>query len=101
MLRRRNLRRHAMLSAALAPARTLDAAEIRDDFPLLVRSTPDPRPLVYLDSAASSQKPAAVIDALDDYYRHFNANVHRGVYRLSEVATEKYEAARRLVATFI
>src|SRR5215207_3187294 len=86
-------RRHAMLTA-LAPARTLDAAAIRDDFPLLARSTPDERPLVYLDSAASSQKPAAVIAALDHYYRYLNANVHRGVYRLSEAATEKYEAAR-------
>ncbi len=90
-----------MPTATLAPARTLDAAAIRDDFPLLARSTPDARPLVYLDSAASSQKPAAVIAALDHYYRHLNANVHRGVYHLSEVATEKYEAARRLVAGFI
>src|SRR5918998_6161053 len=100
-LRRRNLRRHAMLTAALAPARTLDAATIRDDFPLLARSVVDDRPLVYLDSAASSQKPAAVIAALDHYYRHLNANVHRGVYHLSEVATEKYEAARRHVAAFV
>ena len=90
-----------MPTAALAPARTLDAAAIRDDFPLLARSTPAARPLVYLDSAASSQKPAAVIAALDHYYRHLNANVHRGVYQLSEVATEKYESARRLVAAFI
>jgi cysteine desulfurase/selenocysteine lyase len=89
------------MPTALAPARTLDAATIRNDFPLLARSTTDPRPLVYLDSAASSQKPAAVIAALDHYYRHLNANVHRGVYHLSEVATEKYEAARRSVAAFI
>src|SRR5687767_12166730 len=101
MLRRRNLRRHTMHTAALASDRTLDAAAIRDDFPLLARSTPDPRPLVYLDSAASSQKPAAVIAALDHYYRHLNANVHRGVYSLSEAATEKYEAARRQVAAFV
>jgi cysteine desulfurase/selenocysteine lyase len=90
-----------MLTAALASDRTLDAAAIRDDFPLLARSTPDPRPLVYLDSAASSQKPAAVIAALDHYYRHLNANVHRGVYRLSEAATEEYEAARRRVSAFV
>src|SRR5215212_2738733 len=90
-----------MSSAALASAPTLNAATIRNDFPLLARSTPDARPLVYLDSAASSQKPAVVIAALDDYYRHLNANVHRGVYHLSEVATEKYEAARRRVASFI
>src|SRR3954470_18722974 len=95
------LRRHAMPTAALAPAGILDAAAIRDDFPLLARSPLDDRPLVYLDSAASSQKPTAVIAALDHYYRHLNANVHRGVYRLSEAATEKYEAARRLVAAFV
>jgi hypothetical protein len=58
-------RRYAMPTAALAPAPTLDAAAIRDDFPLLARSTPAAQPLVYLDSAASSQKPAAVIAALD------------------------------------
>ncbi len=90
-----------MLTSSLSPARTLDADAIRDDFPLLARSDHEAQPLVYLDSAASSQKPAAVIDALDHYYRHQNANVHRGVYRLSEVATEKYEAARRSVAAFI
>ena len=83
-----------MPTATLAPTRTLDAAAIREEFPLLARSNPDARPLVYLDSAASSQKPAAVIAALDHYYRYLNANVHRGVYRLSEAATEKYEAAR-------
>src|SRR5215218_1874036 len=90
-----------MATAALAPARTLDAAAIRDDFPLLARSTLDARPLVYLDSAASSQKPTSVIAALDHYYRHLNANVHRGVYHLSEAATEKYEAARHQVASFV
>lgn len=82
-------------------ARTLDADAIRADFPLLARAAHDTQPLVYLDSAASSQKPSTVIDALDHYYRHLNANVHRGVYRLSEVATEMYEASRRLVAAFI
>jgi cysteine desulfurase/selenocysteine lyase len=90
-----------MSTTTLAPARTLDAAAIRDDFPLLARSTLDARPLVYLDSAASSQKPTSVIAALDHYYRHLNANVHRGVYQLSERATAEYEAARGLVATFI
>ena len=90
-----------MPTPAPAPARALDADTIRNDFPLLARAAHDTRPLVYLDSAASSQKPAVVIDTLDHYYRHLNANVHRGVYRLSEVATEQYEAARRRVATFI
>ncbi len=90
-----------MSSAVVAPARSLDAATIRNDFPLLAQSANDGRPFVYLDSAASSQKPASVIDALDHYYRHLNANVHRGVYQLSERATAEYEAARRLVASFI
>src|SRR5262245_34965525 len=99
--RRYDSRRYTMSTAAFAPTRPLDAAAIRDDFPLLARVTPAERPLVYLDSAASSQKPAAVIAALDHYYRHLNANVHRGVYRLSEVATEQYEAARGRVAAFI
>jgi cysteine desulfurase/selenocysteine lyase len=90
-----------MAAEVLAPARALDAAKIRDDFPILAGSAIDGRSLVYLDSAASSQKPAAVIAALDRFYRHLNANVHRGVYRLSELATAEYEAARRLVATFI
>ncbi len=90
-----------MSSAVLPPDRSLDAATIRDDFPLLAQPASDGRPLVYLDSAASSQKPAAVIAALNDYYLHHNANVHRGVYRLSERATAEYEAARHLVAGFI
>ena len=80
-----------MPAATLAPTHALDAAAIRDDFPLLARTSPDARPLVYLDSAATSQKPAAVIAALDGYYRRHNANVHRGVYQLSEAATEQYE----------
>jgi cysteine desulfurase/selenocysteine lyase len=84
------------------PTTPLDAAAIRADFPILNQPlAPDQRPLVFLDSAASSQKPAAVIDALDDYYRRYNANIHRGVYQLSELATSKYEEARHLVAAFI
>ncbi len=84
------------------PATPLDAAAIRADFPILNQAlAPDQQPLVFLDSAASSQKPAAVIDALDDYYRRYNANIHRGVYQLSELATSKYEEARHLVAAFI
>jgi cysteine desulfurase/selenocysteine lyase len=80
----------------------LDGAAIRDDFPLLTQPPSDGRrPLVFLDSAASSQKPAAVIEALDTYYRTYNANIHRGVYELSEKATAKYEEARHLVAAFI
>jgi cysteine desulfurase/selenocysteine lyase len=84
------------------PLTPLDAAAIRADFPVLNQPVaPDQLPLVFLDSAASSQKPAAVIDALDDYYRRYNANIHRGVYQLSELATSKYEEARHLVAAFI
>jgi cysteine desulfurase/selenocysteine lyase len=80
----------------------LDAAAIRADFPILNQPVePGQQRLVFLDSAASSQKPAAVIAALDDYYRRYNANIHRGVYQLSELATSKYEEARHLVAAFI
>src|SRR5437764_11100654 len=59
------------------------------------------KPLIYLDSAATSQKPAVVIDIMDDYYRRYNANPHRGVYTISEEATAAYEAARQRVAAFI
>jgi len=84
------------------PITPLDAAAIRADFPILNQPlAPDQLPLVFLDSAASSQKPAVVIDALDDYYRRYNANIHRGVYQLSELATSKYEEARHLVAAFV
>src|SRR5215211_3208467 len=77
-------------------------AAIRADFPILNQPlAADQLPLVFLDSAASSQKPAVVIDALDDYYRRYNANIHRGVYQLSELATSKYEEARHLVAAFV
>ncbi len=77
-----------------------DLSSLRADFPLLQR-TVGGRPLVYLDSAATSQKPEQVIEAIADYYRTINANVHRGAYRLSEEATNAYEAARAKVATFI
>ena len=80
----------------------LDGAAIRTDFPILIRPPEHGRlPLVFLDSAASSQKPQRVIDALDTYYETSNANIHRGVYHLSEIATTAYEAARRKIATFI
>jgi cysteine desulfurase/selenocysteine lyase len=71
--------------------------EIRGQFPILAREQ-DGQPLAYLDNGATSQKPLAVIEALDHYWRAQNANVHRGVYRLSEEATELYEHARRTVA---
>ncbi|HYY46838.1 MAG TPA: cysteine desulfurase [Candidatus Angelobacter sp.] len=80
--------------------RALNAQSIRNDFPILGRRV-NGKPLVYLDSAATSQKPASVIDVMDDYYRRYNANPHRGVYAISEEATAAYESARQRVATFI
>ena len=79
---------------------TLDVAKIRADFPILNRRVHD-KPLIFLDSAASSQKPAVVIDAMDHYYRNSHANVHRGVHTLSEEATALYEGARRRIGKFI
>jgi cysteine desulfurase/selenocysteine lyase len=73
--------------------------DLREDFPILARVL-DGHPLVYLDSAATSQKPAAVIDAIDDFYREHNANVHRGVYTLAQEATDLFEGARARIAAF-
>ncbi len=78
----------------------LDVSAVREDFPIL-QQTVNGKPLVYLDSAATSQKPEAVIEALDEYYRKYNANIHRGVYWLAEEATARYEGARKLVQKFI
>ncbi len=77
-----------------------DAYQIRKDFPLLQREV-NGRKLVYLDSGATAQKPECVIECVEQMYRQYNANIHRGVHHLSEVATEKYEAARELVRAFI
>ena len=74
--------------------------DLRADFPILARRI-DGRPIVYLDSAASSQKPAPVIDAMDDYYRAHNSNVHRGVYTLAQEATDMFEGARERIAAFV
>jgi cysteine desulfurase / selenocysteine lyase len=76
------------------------ADKVRADFPILTQKVND-RPLVYLDSAATSQKPQVVIDALSDYYQRYNSNVHRGVHTLSGLATDAYEAARQKVARFV
>ena len=81
--------------------RTLDGRALRADFPVFERPTASGRPLAYLDSASSSQKPRAVIEALADAYAHHYANVHRGIYELSVDADERYEAARAAVARFI
>lgn len=75
-------------------------AGIREDFPLLSQ-TVGGKPLVYLDSAATSQKPRQVLEALSEYYRSQNANVHRGIYRLAEEATARYEEARANLAAFV
>jgi cysteine desulfurase/selenocysteine lyase len=74
---------------------------IRAEFPILATRTSTGKPLVYLDSAATSQKPEAVLDVIDTYYREYNANVHRGIYEIGERATAAYEAARTSVARFI
>jgi cysteine desulfurase/selenocysteine lyase len=79
---------------------TVDVDRIRKDFPIL-RRTSHGRPLVYLDSAATSQKPQAVIDAVREFYEQHNANIHRGVYELAEEATAMYEDARAKLARFI
>lgn len=78
----------------------LDVAAIRRDFPILDQRI-NGKPLVFLDSAASSQRPRAVINAISHYYEHDHANVHRGVYTLSQRATEAYEGARETVRGFI
>ena len=70
-------------------------AAIRRDFPILSRTVAGGKPLIYLDNGASSQKPEAVLQAMDDYYRQRNANVHRGVHTLSEEATAAFEKIGR------
>ncbi|MFI5317662.1 MAG: cysteine desulfurase [Myxococcota bacterium] len=84
----------------VGPRAALDAEKIAREFPILSRKVHG-KPLVYLDSAASSQKPVAVIDAISNYYRTTHANVHRGVHTLAEEATAAYEAARESVRGFL
>ncbi|MFL1376515.1 MULTISPECIES: cysteine desulfurase [unclassified Nocardiopsis] len=79
----------------------LDVAAIRKDFPILSRTVRDGRPLVYLDSGATSQKPRQVLDAEREFYERHNAAVHRGAHQLAEEATDAYEAARETIARFI
>ena len=85
------------MPAATAP---LDVERLRADFPILQRTVYDDRPLVYLDNAATTQKPRAVLDRLAAYYANENANVHRGVHFLSATGTDAYEEARRSVQRF-
>ena len=77
------------------------AEEIRGDFPILSRTVRGGKPLVYLDNASTTQKPGRVIDAISDYYRGYNANIHRAVYALAEEATGAYESARDRIASFV
>ena len=87
-------------TATTAPALARSIDEIRAEFPILAREIHG-EPLAYLDNGATSQKPLAVLDALDDYWREHNANVHRGVHTLSEEATALYEGARETVASHL
>jgi len=87
-------------SAQIADDQLLDVEKVRADFPILQR-TVHGKPLVYFDTAASAQRPLAVINAIDGFYRNHNANIHRGVHTLSQEATEDYEQARLKVAGFI
>src|ERR1700730_3072642 len=82
----------------LRPA--FDVSRIRADFPIL-KETIHGKPLIYFDNGATTQKPQAVLDAIASYYETKNANVHRGAHRLSELATEAYEAARVKVQKFL
>src|SRR6478736_816219 len=92
--------RPAVVAPPIATSDPLDPAKLKADFPILEQEVFGHR-LVYLDSAATSQKPLPVLAAMDDYYRHDNANVHRGIYQLSERATAAYEGAREKVARLI
>ena len=78
----------------------LDVEAIRKDFPIL-SSKMNGKQLVYLDNAATTQKPRQVINAIEDYYTKYNANIHRGIYRLAEEATAMYEESKKKVADFI
>ncbi len=82
------------------PAKAIDPHTLRADFPIL-RTKVHGKPLIYLDSASTSQKPQVVIDAVDEFYREYNANVHRGIYEIGERSTAAYEKARAQIARFI
>lgn len=88
------------MSAVAANGSGLDVEQIRRDFPVLDQQVRGRR-LAYLDNAATTQKPLAVLEAVDHYYRHDNANVHRGLHTLAERATERYESARDRLASFV
>ncbi len=79
---------------------TFDVNKVRADFPTLTQKVRG-KDLVYLDNAATSHKPACVIDAVSEFYRNYNSNIHRGVHKLSQIATDKYEKARKIIKDFI
>src|SRR6185312_11968462 len=79
----------------------LDVYKIRQDFPILKRSLTNGKKLVYLDNAATTQKPKQVIDAICKYYSEYNSNIHRAVYQIADEATEEYEKTRENIRKFI
>ncbi|HWF66010.1 MAG TPA: cysteine desulfurase [Acidobacteriaceae bacterium] len=87
-------------ASEIHPSAVFNVEKVREDFPILRRQVHG-RPLVYLDNAATTQKPQAVIDAVSEYYTYGNANIHRGVHLLSQLATDAYEAARETVQRFL
>src|SRR5947208_3154256 len=96
----RDVDRHDAVVGEAHPAKKFDVQRVRADFPILSTKSHG-KPLVYLDNGATTQKPRAVIEALDRYYQSQNANIHRGVYELSQTATTLYEKARLTVQKFV
>jgi cysteine desulfurase/selenocysteine lyase len=80
---------------------TLSIPKIREDFPILKRKINGNKPLIYLDNAATTQKPQSVINAICNYYMNYNSNIHRAVYQIAEEATIEYEMSRKKIAKFI
>jgi len=89
-----------MLTEKLTVPTVFDVEQIRKDFPIL-HQTVNGKPLIYLDNAATSQKPLAVINTINDYYERYNSNIHRGAHHLAQLATEAYENARQTIAEHI
>src|SRR5664279_2006517 len=88
------------MSVSLTIPKPLDITAIRQEFPILNRLVKG-KPLIYLDNAATSQKPQQVLDAMSDYYSNYNANIHRGIHTLAEEATAAFESTRDAVQSFI
>src|SRR2546421_9918966 len=96
----RDVDRHDVVAGEAHPAKKFDLQRVRADFPILSTKSHG-KPLIYLDNGATTQKPVVVIEALERYYRKQNANIHRGVYELSQAATTAYEQARLAVQRFV